>query len=239
MHDHAIAQQGVADRGVGADHALAADAHPRPDHGIGADHRAGPDLGAGADHSARIDGRAKLQARRGVHAGPHRGAARLEQGGRPQRIGKQRSRDLDEGAIRLAHAQHSHVARRAVRVAFRRQAGSGIARRQLIDIFRLVEEDEVVAGGPVKRSRSGDTSTEVGAGARLSLRERGDLAHRQPATPVEEKGLGHAVPTVPPRSIVRKARPRARPERGLRFSGENSTGHKSIARPSRRKWNAR
>src|SRR5713101_2364202 len=44
MNDHAVTDQGMRDRGIGADRAIAADAYPGSDRGAGTDHGSGSDL---------------------------------------------------------------------------------------------------------------------------------------------------------------------------------------------------
>src|SRR5262249_17509893 len=101
------------------------------------------------------------------------------------------------GAIRVPDTQDSGVVGCGPCMALRREAGAGIAGAQLRGIFRLLEEYEVAGASPVKRRHPADAPVEVRAGARLSARERRDLAKREPAAAIEEKGLGHAVPSVP------------------------------------------
>ena len=187
--------------------ALAPIAHWRPmrtfgsDDRAGADHGARPDLGARPDHRAGIHRHAAFQARGRMDKCPHRDAARLEQGRRPQRTREQLARYFDERAIGLTQAKHRNVFRRALGVALGRQAGAGAAGRQLRRIFRLVEECEIIGSGAIDRRDAGDAAIEIGAGTRLCARERGDLAHGQSASPIEEKGLGHPIQPAPPRAL--------------------------------------
>ena len=45
----------------------------------------------------------------------------------------------------------------------------------------------------IEGRNAGDAPLEIGAGPRLGARARGNLAHAEPASPAEEKGLAHAV----------------------------------------------
>src|SRR5262249_19954323 len=80
----------------------------------------------------------------------------------------------------------------AASAAFRRKARAGTARRQLGRVFRLFEECEIAEGGLIERCNPGDAAVKIAAGPWRGAREGGDLAHAEPASPIEEKGLGHA-----------------------------------------------
>src|SRR5262245_62279780 len=77
----------------------------------------------------------------------------------------------------------------AASVAFRRQTRAGTARRQLGRVFRLFEECEIAGGGLIERCNPGDAAVKIAAGPWRGAREGGDLAHAEPASPIEEKGL--------------------------------------------------
>src|SRR5207245_5055579 len=140
---------------------------------------------------------------------PH--TAPLEKVRRSQHVRKQRPRERDESASWFADAQHADVYWRAGGVAFRRQAGAGTADGQLRRIFRLLEKCEIGRGGLIERCNTGNAAIKVGAGPRLRAGERRDLAHAQPASPIEEKGLGHARADHP-RPGGSECRPAAEPE---------------------------
>ena len=50
-----------------------------------------------------------------------------------------------------------------------------------------------LATGAIERRDPGDAAVGIGTGAGLGTDKRGDLADGEPRSPVEEKGLGHAV----------------------------------------------
>src|SRR5262249_28167075 len=79
MHDHAIADQGVGNRDVGADYAVAADAHVRSNGGARVDHGASSDLSERSNHSSRIDDYPALQAGGRMDQRPRRHSPGLEQ----------------------------------------------------------------------------------------------------------------------------------------------------------------
>src|SRR6185437_554841 len=95
MDGDAIADQRVADDTSGADRTFAPDPHVGSDHGGGPDDGAAADLGARPDHRARLDRGSALKPRGRVHIGTGR-LARLDERGRPQRVGKQFARHRDE-----------------------------------------------------------------------------------------------------------------------------------------------
>ena len=192
MNDHPIADQGMRDRGVGADRAIAADAHVRSDDGAGADQRPGADLGPRSDDGARIDGHPVLDARRRMHDGAGRDALRLEQRGRSCSVRKQPPRHLDEGPIGFRREQDADAVRHAAREALDGEAGAGAGRHELIQVFGLVEECEVAGAGAVERRYSGDAPLGLGGAMRLGPRDGGNLAHGEPMSAMEEKRPAHA-----------------------------------------------
>ena len=121
MDDDAVADQRMADAGVGPDRAIATDPDIAPDHRAGTDDGARSDLRPRPDHRPGIDRDPVLHACRRMHGSAGRNAGRLEQRGRPQRTRKQRARDLDKRAIGLAGNQQMRPVREYGRPAARRQ----------------------------------------------------------------------------------------------------------------------
>ncbi len=145
-------------------------------HGAGADQRTPADLGPWSDDGAWVDGHAALDARRRMDEGVRRHAARLEQRGRSRRVRKKPPRNLDEGMIGVAHEQHADVVRYAACEAFDGQTSTGAGRRELIDVFGLVEEGEITGTGTIERRYAGDAPVELSGAMRLGRHEPGDLA---------------------------------------------------------------
>ena len=83
MDDHAVANEGMDDRGVRSDRAIAADSNIGTDNRSCADDRARSDLGPRSDHRARVDRDAALHARRRMNERARRRARCLEQRGGP------------------------------------------------------------------------------------------------------------------------------------------------------------
>src|SRR6185437_2043716 len=96
MDGDAIADQRVADDASGADRTFAPDPHVGADHGGGPDDGAAADLGARPNHRARFDRGPALKPRGRVHMGAS-DLTRLDERGRPQRVGKQFARHGNEG----------------------------------------------------------------------------------------------------------------------------------------------
>src|SRR5262245_26326400 len=88
----------------------------------------------------------------------------------------------------------------ATGVSLRGQAGTGGAARQLRRISCLVEEREVIGSGVIDCGNAGDAAVKIVVGAGLGAGERGDLAHGEPASALEEKRLGHARANRSPRA---------------------------------------
>ncbi len=193
MHDHAVAHQGVDQRHMRADGAVAPDPDLRPDHRPGVNHRAGADLRARPDHRARIDRDAAFEPRARMNERAGSDAARSEQRRRPQRIAEQRPRHGDKGLIGRARAQHADMRRCIGGETLRGQADAGLAGAELAGIFRLVEKRQVGRQRPVERCHAVDAAIEVGAAGWLGAGQRSDLTHGEAARTVEEGRRAHAV----------------------------------------------
>src|SRR5262249_27086166 len=108
----------------------------------------------------------------------------------------QAARNIDEGAVRLAHAKHAHARGRARSVAFHHQAGARRRLRQLGCIFLSVEESEIVQSGTIERGNPGDAAFRIGTGTKRRPGQCGDLTNGQSAPTAEKKRLGHALAAV-------------------------------------------
>src|SRR5882724_8955945 len=123
-------------------------------------------------------------------------AARLEQRGWPQRIGKQRARHFDKAAIGLAHREHADPAGQGVNEPLTGQAGASHGHGGLLHVFRAVKEGELAWSCTIERCNPADAPVEIGALARLAGNQGGNFSKREPPTSLEEEGGGHATLSV-------------------------------------------
>jgi hypothetical protein len=128
-----------------------------------------------------------------VHEGARNRATDLEQGGRPQRVGKQLARDFDKGAIGLLDEQHADVLRHMSREAFDGEAGAGVGGFRLADVGGAVEEAQFVRTGAVERRNAGDAAVEIEGTLRHGARQRRNLPNGKPPRRLAEQRRAHAV----------------------------------------------
>ena len=110
MDHHTISEMGMGHRAMGANGAVFSDPDMFADDSVRADQGARSDCSRWSDDRERIDGYVTLQLCRGMHGRAGRDTFIAEHRGRTKRAAINFTHDLDEGVIRLAHAQHRHTA---------------------------------------------------------------------------------------------------------------------------------
>src|SRR6185369_9568866 len=154
MDQDIVANQRELDRRAGADIAVAADLDVGADHSARTDHGAGANLDPGPDHRERINDDAILQMGGGIDDGRWRDAVIVEPGLRAKRVRMPFTRQLHEGAERLASPQHRHMGGHLGLEARVDQAGAGLGRLELIAVSEIVEERQMHGTGFVERSEA-------------------------------------------------------------------------------------
>ena len=214
MDDHAIADESMSDRDIRPDRAIAADAHIGADHGVGADHGSRADLRARADDGTGIDANAAFHARARMHHRTGRDAGNGTLAGkqrrRPQRVGKQRARHLDEGVERLLHDQQCDLGRNARRRADRGQSGTRRRYWRGPAPQSLAWSRNTRSNGPPRSSAAMPVIApcRIGVAAQLRAGELCNLADGNSPVAPKKGSRAHATPTV--------RRPTARLRRSLR-----------------------
>ena len=171
VHDDAVADQRMHDRGARPDRAVAADLHVRPDHRVGADHGARADRRRAGRSPRRDRWSRRPRSRRSDARCARRHAVGIEQRTRPKRVRIKLPRHHDEIAERLA-ACSSTISAAGAPLANRsvvRQTPARVAasRSTYLALSRNVRSD-----GRARSSEAMSAMTRSSARARRAADER-------------------------------------------------------------------
>ena len=129
----------------------------------------------------------------GMDIGAGRHAVRAEQRPGPCRIGIDPRRDDGAGAVGFARHQRGDALRNARGVTLADQAGGGPGLGQLIEIFGIVEKDQIAGPRPIERRHIDDLLRQIDVARRLGPGPVDDFRQGRRDRAVKEFQLIHVV----------------------------------------------